>query len=502
MVWHSPASLNIADYFLFDRVREGNGDRIAIRSDRGSLTYRQAAELANGLRTRLEASGVLPEQRVLLALPDGPDFAATIFGILAAGAVAVMINPELTPDHLAAILDSTRAPVAVVAPEYRPVLDSAITLSRENPRLLEVAEGSIDPVDADVLTFPTAADAPAIWLFSGGTTGVPKIVVQSHRSFANTTELYAKATLGYGPDDITISVPRLYFGYATGSNLFFPFSVGASAVLFSQRPIPEVMFDQIARHHPTILITAPSAINAMASHPGAVAADLSSLRFATSAGEPLPEAIYHRWIDRFGVELLDGLGTAEMWHIFVTNRIGDVRVGTVGRAVDGFDVRARDESEVDVSPGEVGRLWVKGDSLGLGYWELADQTRESFREEGWFASSDLVSIDTEGYVTHRGRADDAIKVKGKWFRPQELESCLLEHPAVKECVVVALEDDDGLLKPVAFVVASQAVEESELRELVLTRLEPYKHPRRVIFVESMPLTHLGKVDRGKLKRQA
>jgi len=501
MVWHAPASLNIADYFLFDRVTEGNGDRIAIRSDQGSLTYRQVAALATGLRMRLRDEGIQPEDRVLIALPDGPEFAATMFGILAAGGLAVMINPELRPEHLAAILDATGAPVAVVAPAYRPVLEEAIALGQARPRLLELAEGGIAAATMAPRSYPTASDAPAIWLFSGGTTGVPKIVVQSHRSFANTTELYAKATLGYGPEDITISVPRLYFGYATGSNLFFPFAVGASTVLFPDRPTPEVMVDQIKRHRPTILITAPSAINAMASDPNVASADLASLRFVTSAGEPLPETIYQRWIDRFGVELLDGLGTAEMWHIFVTNRPGDVRAGTVGRAVDGFDVRARDETGVDVAPDEVGRMWVRGDSLGLGYWNLPDENREAFRE-GWFVSSDLISVDADGYVTHRGRADDAIKVKGKWFRSQELESCLLEHPAVKECAVVALEDDDGLLKPVAFVVAAQPVEESELRQHVLERLEPYKHPRRVIFVESMPLTHLGKVDRGRLRREA
>lgn len=501
MVWHASDSLNIADYFLFDRIREGDGDRTAIRLDRGSLTYRDVAALADGMRSRLELEGVRPEERVLLALPDGPEYAATIFGILAAGAVAVMINPELTPEHLASILNSTRAPIAVVGPEYRTVLEAATSLSREAPRLLEIGEGAIEPGDPSNPSLRTAADAPAIWLFSGGTTGVPKIVVQNHRSFANTTELYAKATLGYRPEDITISVPRLYFGYATGSNLFFPFSVGASTVLFPQRPTPEVVFDQIKRHHPTILISAPSAINALASHPDAAQADLTSLRFATSAGEPLPESIYHRWIDRFGVELLDGLGTAEMWHIFVTNRIDDVRVGTVGKAVEGFDVRARDETGTDLAPGEVGRMWVRGNSLGLGYWELPDLTREAYRDD-WFASSDLISIDPDGYVTHRGRADDAIKVKGKWFRPQELESCLLEHEAVQECAVVTIEDEDGLLKPVAFVVASRPVEEAELRQHVLDRLEAYKHPRRVVILVSMPLTHLGKVDRGKLKRQA
>ena len=501
MVWQAPASLNIADYFLFDRLREGQGDRVAIRTDSGSLTYQEVGALTNGLRHRIEAERVAPKDRVLIALPDGPEFAASIFGVLAAGTVAVMINPELRPDHLGAILDSTRAPLAVVAPEYREVLEAAMTHSRQQPHLLEIGSGSVEPAEPLKECHPRGPDDPAIWLFSGGTTGVPKIVVQRHGSFANTTELYAKATLGYRSEDITISVPRLYFGYATGSNLFFPFSVGASTVLFSEKPTPETVLEKIKTHRPTILISAPSAINAMASLPAIDRSDLASLRFATSAGEPLPDTVYHRWVDRFGVEILDGLGTAEMWHIFVTNRLGDVRAGTVGRVVDGFGIHARDESGTDVTVDEVGRMWVSGDSLGLGYWELPDQTAEAFRDD-WFVSSDLISIDADGYVTHRGRADDAIKVKGKWFRPQELESCLLEHAAVKECAVVAMEDSDGLLKPVAFVVVSDSVTEDELRTHVLERLEAYKHPRRVVFVDELPLTHLGKVDRGKLRSGA
>jgi benzoate-CoA ligase family protein len=493
--------LNMADYFLFDRIREGNGGRDAIKSDRGSVTYQQVAGLASGFGRRLQQLGIGQGQRVLIALPDGVEYAASLLGILGIGAVAVMINPELRSDHLAAILDAARAPLAVVASPHREALASASTLSSHGPQLLVLDPDGIEPGPELLACASTERRDPSIWLFSGGTTGVPKIVVQTHGSFVNTTERYARETLGYRPDDVTISVPKLFFGYATGSNLLFPFSVGAATVLFPERPTPEVLFDQIRRHRPTILVTAPSAINAMLSDPAAEGADLTSLRFATSAGEALPETIFHRWNDRFGVELLDGLGTAEMWHIFVTNRLGDVRVGTVGRVVDGFEIKACDEDGTEVAANEVGRMWVRGDSLALGYWEDPAQTAEAFRGE-WFVGGDLISIDFDGYVTHRGRADDAIKVKGKWLRPQEVESCLLEHAAVKECAVVALEDEDGLLKPVAFVVAAAPVSEDELKRHVLDRLEPYKHPRRVILVEQLPVTHLGKVDRGALKRLA
>jgi benzoate-CoA ligase len=239
----------------------------------------------------------------------------------------------------------------------------------------------------------------------------------------------------------------------------------------------------------------------MLSDPEAGDQDLSSLRFATSAGEALPETLYHRWKSAFGVELLDGLGTAEMWHVFVSNTLGDVRPGTLGRVVPGFEIKACDDDGQEVASGEVGRLWVRGDSLGLGYWESPHQTADAFRGE-WFVGGDLVSIDADGYVTHRGRADDAIKVKGKWFRPQEVESVLLDHPAVIECAVVAVVDEAGLAKPVAFVVNSEPVAEQALIDWVLAGLEAYKHPRKVFLVEKLPQTHLGKVDRAALKRAA
>jgi acyl-coenzyme A synthetase/AMP-(fatty) acid ligase len=307
--------------------------------------------------------------------------------------------------------------------------------------------------------------------------------------------------LGLTSADNTISVPKLYFGYAAGSNLLFPFSVGASVVLFEGHATPESLFRRIEQHRPTVMVNVPSAINQMLSAPGAETTDMSSLRLATSAGEALPETLYHQWVDRFGVELLDGLGTAEMWHIFITNTVGDVRPGTLGKVVPGFEVMACDDDGRQVEPGEVGRLRVRGDSLGLGYFDDPEQTALAFRD-GWFVGGDLVSIDRDGYVTHRGRGDDAIKVKGKWFRPQEVESALLDHRAVAECAVVAVEDVSGLARPVAFVVVTEPVSEQALIDWTLERLEPYKHPRSVHFVDALPQTHLGKVDRGALKRAA
>jgi acyl-coenzyme A synthetase/AMP-(fatty) acid ligase len=411
--------------------------------------------------------------------------------------VVVMLNPGLTPGAIGAIVDSSRATAAVVDPQHRNHFESS--LRNWEPAIVypnAVELGSFDGDPAD-----TTPDDPAIWLFSGGTTGMPKAVVQTHQSLVNTTRLYGQGALGLTADDITMSVPKLFFGYATGSNLLFPFSVGGSAVLFAEHPTPEALFQRIPKHRPTVLVNVPSAINQMLSAPGAGSRDLSSLRLVTSAGEALPETLYHRWKETFGVELLDGLGTAEMWHIFITNTVGDVRPGTLGKVVSGFEIKACDEDGNEVPPGEVGRLWVRGDSLALGYHDDPAQTEEAFRGE-WFVGGDLVSIDQGGYVTHQGRADDAIKVKGKWFRPQEVESTLLEHPAVKACAVVAVEDDTGLARPVAFVVASDDVSEQDLVNWSLARLEAYKHPRKVYFVDELPQTHLGKVDRSALKQTA
>lgn len=493
-----PATLNADTFFLRDRLEEGRGDRLALRLDDAEVTYADVDARASRYAAALGARGVAPGDRVLIVLPDGADFVAALFGIFRIGAVVVMLNPGLTTEAMGAIIAQSRAAAAIVQDGHIGHFEAAL------------GEGSIEVIgvgpeldlgEQRVETQQTSPDDPAIWLFSGGTTGLPKAVVQTHKSLVNTTRLYGQGALGLTEDDITISVPKLYFGYATGSNLLFPFSVGGSAVLFTENSTPAALFERIARHRPTVMVNVPSAINQMLAAPDAGTPDLSSLRFATSAGEALPETLYHRWKDQFGVELLDGLGTAEMWHIFITNTVGDVKPGTLGKVVPGFEVKVCDEEGVEVADGDVGRLWVKGESLGRGYWDNPGLTAEAFRGE-WFVGGDLVSIDTDGYVIHRGRADDAIKVKGKWFRPQEVESTLLDHESVREAAVVAVEDQHGLARPVAFVVADVTASEQDLIDWVLANLESYKHPRQVHFVDELPQTHLGKVDRAALKKAA
>ncbi len=475
--------MNLADYLLDQRIVEGMGERMALRTDRGDFSYAQVQGLANQAAHWLAARGLQPEQRLLLAIPDSWEFVVALFGALKLGAAVVMANPDLSADDLSDLAQYVRASVVLTTP-------GRAAFARE-----------LKNYPAQFDTFPCDYDDIALWLFSGGTTGKPKAVLQSHGSFRNTTERYAKDFLGYGPDDITLAVPKLYFGYATGSNLFFPFSVGASAILFEERPTAELLFEKIRAYRPSLLINVPTMVNQMTRHPQAGEQDLSSLRACTSAGEALPESLHTRWNELFGVELLDGLGTAEMWHIFLSNAPGQVRPGSLGRAVPGFEVLACDSEGREVPVGEIGQMWVRGDSRGLCYWQRRAESLRVFRGDT-YVSNDLIRCDDEGYIYFCGRADEMLKVGGRWLEPQQVESVLLTHPQVAECAVVGHLGEDGLTRPKAFVVAripGSAELEDELKQHVLAALEPYKHPRRIHFVDSLPRTHLGKVNRAELR---
>lgn len=504
-----PERLNIAERFLDARCREGRGERVALRTDRGDLTYREVKTLAERWGRVLAESGVGCEQRVLVALPDGADFVAALFGALKLGAVVVMANPALPGGDAEWLLELTRARAVVTTATVAPAFTEAATRlgSRlPHPPVVLAADDErtarrVAETPAGLATFVTARDDPALWLFSGGTTGRPKAAVQTHGAFANTTALYGQRVLGMTESDITLAVPKLYFGYATGANLFFPFSVGASAVLFPEATSAERIVEQLRRHRPTVLINVPSMIHKMMQLPDLSGADLASLRLMSSAGEALPVELYQLWRARFDVEILDGLGTAEMWHVFLSNRPGAVKPGTLGQVVPGFEVKVCDEDGRELPRGETGWLWVRGASRAWGYWQELERSKQGFRGE-WYVSGDLIRMDAEGYVTYCGRGDELLKVSGKWLAPAEVEGCLLLHPAVSEAAVVGREDGNGLMKPVAFVVAQQRYEglELELQEFVRARLDAYKAPRQVMVVEALPRTHLGKVDRGRLRR--
>lgn len=508
-----PERFNMADYFLEDRIREGRGGRTALLTDTGRLTYDEVRALAHRLGNVLLDAGIQPEQRVLIALPDVPEFVGALFGTLKIGGVVVMVNPHLRADAVAYLLQYTRARVALVHASTAEAFRQAAAgpEGRHLARMLVLGdgelEGLVESASEELDTFPSHRDDAAIWLFSGGTTGHPKAVLQTHASFANTTECYAKGVLGIGEDDVTLSVPKLYFGYATGSNLLFPFAVGGAAALFAERCTAEALFERIERHRPTLLVNVPTMVRHMVSDPSAGERDLSCLRLATSAGEALPVELHRRWDETFGVELLDGLGTAEMWHVFLTNRPGRVRPGTLGEVVPGFEVRVADDDGHPLPDGEVGALWVKGDSRALHYWQRMDLTQRAFRGE-WYVSGDMISRSPDGFFTYHGRADDLLKVKGKWLAPAEVENRLLQHPAVREAAVVGVPGEDGLVHPHAFVVPEPGGDPSPgpelaeaLRAFVRDGLESHKAPARIVFLDEFPRTHLGKVDRGALRRR-
>jgi len=512
MSFQPPSVFNIYDYFLGDRIREGMAERRALLTRDGETTYGALDRTAGRVALILREEGVRPGDRVIIALPDGPSYVAALFAVLRLGAVVVMVNPHIAAEQVRYFIEYTDARAVLADHEVADTFRAAARAVADEAGVGDTAHivavgdlllrDSVDPHPPDIDVFPSHPDAPAIFLFSGGTTGRPKAVVQTHRSFANTTELYGKGILGMGPADVTLSVPKLYFGYATGSNLFFPFSVGATAALFPERCTAEALFDAIARFRPTVLVNVPTMVNHMLAHPGAARQDLSCLRLATSAGEALPEELHHRWIETFGVPLLDGLGTAEMWHIFISNHLDDVRPGTLGRPVPGFEVRVTDEDGRALPPGSVGQLRVRGDSLARGYWKRREDTLRAFRG-AWYVSQDMISMDRAGYIRYHGRADDMLKVGGKWLAPAELENVLLAHDAVREVAVVGARDARGLVKPAAFVVLEDGVRAddalvAELQAWARDRLEPYKYPRTVTFLPELPRTHLGKVDRGGL----
>ena len=495
-VFDPPERFNIAEYFLGDRIREGRGDRRALLTDGGETTYAEIEALANRYGNLLRDAGVRPEERVLIALPDGPDFVGALFGAVRIGAVGVMLNPYLRREEISYFLRYTRGTVLLVdsrrASSFREGASAVAADGTEDGTGIDWSEGMSGPRETFVVDdpdfakrlrgrpatlnpFPTHRDDPALWLFSGGTTGRPKGVVQTHASFANTTECYGKRVLGLTEDDVTLSVPKLFFGYATGSNLFFPFSVGAAAVLFPERCTPDVLFEKIGKFGPTVLVNVPTMIRHMVEHAEAADRDLSCLRLATSAGEALPPELHRRWREMWGVPLLDGLGTAEMWHIFLSNRPDEVHPGTLGRVVPGFEVRVCDDEGRELPDGEVGWLRVRGGSRALGYWQRAEATADAFRG-AWYVSGDMVVRDEAGVFRYCGRGDDMLKVKGKWLSPGEVEDCLLRHTAVADAAVVGVPTRAGLVEAVAWVVpAESAAPETDdlavrLREFVASLL--------------------------------
>ena len=504
--------MNLATAFLDRNVAEGRGERTALTGPAGSCTYVELADLSNRVGNALLELGVEPRERVLLALTDSIEFVATWYAVQKIGAVTAEVYTFLQPKDYAYYLDYTAATVVVVDGVTLERVREASAGRRARPTLLvidardaELRDGEVS-FDAVVSRQPAALEAApampddiAIWKFTTGSTGKPKACVHAARSPLFSYEAYARGVLDIRSDDVVLPVPKLFFGYARDLAALFPFGVGATGVIFADRTTPELIFELIARHRPSILVNVPTMMQAMLDHPSAATQDLTCLRLCTSAGEALPEPLHHRWNDAFGVEVLDGIGSSEAYHIYISNRRGRVRPGSIGEVVPGYGGLVVDDDGRPLPDGETGRLWIRGESAALMYWEDEDASARTFAD-GLVMSGDLVERDAAGFFAYRGRADDLLKVGGIWVAPAEIERCLATHSDVVECAVIAAERD-GLTFGHAWVVlaANSAATPEELQGFVRERLSPHKVPREVRLVAVLPRTGSGKVDRSALR---
>jgi benzoate-CoA ligase family protein len=510
-----PERFNITSWFLDRNVEEGNGQRTALITPDGRTTYAELASLTNRVGNVLGELGVRAGQRVLLALSDGVEFVATWYAAQKIGALTAEVYTFLPAKDYAYFLRYTEAEVVVVD---QVTIDRVREAAVDCPCLRHLLVVGADPVtlragEHDFATLvasasdalqpaPTARDGIAIWKFTTGSTGAPKACVLPARSPVLSFDWYARGVLGLRPDDAVLPVPKLFFGYARDLAALFPFGVGAAGIVFPQRATADVIFELIARHRPTILVNVPTMMSAMVAHPDATAQDLGCLRLCTSAGEALPPDLYRRWIETFGVEVVEGIGSSEVYHMYISNRPGRTRQGSCGQVVPGYAARVVDANGAERPDGEVGVLEVAGDTVASGYWADPDKSARTFRGDT-VVTGDLFSRDADGFFHYHGRADDLLKVGGIWVAPSEIEHCLAGHPDVLECGVVGVEVA-GLVRPVAYVVTRDAALRTPevaagLRDHVRDRLSPHKCPKEIRFVDQLPRTSNGKLDRRALR---
>jgi len=508
-----PAEFNAASFFVDRHVAEGRGDRVAFFHEDQTLTYAGLAELVNRTGNALLDLGVRPEQRVVCLLLDSPSFLGAFWGAIKIGAVPIPVNTMMRAQDYLYFLDDSRAPVAIVSEpllaEAGPILGQArylkhvVVVGRAGSGQLEW-DAWIAKASPRLEAARCSRDDVALWLYSSGSTGRPKGAVHLQHDMVYCADTYAVQVLGMTEADRVLSAAKLFFAYGLGNAGYFPLRVGGQAILHPHRPTPEAMFELITRHRPTLFFGVPTLYAAMLQVKEAETRyDLSSLRLCVSAGEALPEELYKRWRERFGVEVLDGIGTTEILHIFLSNRAGQARPGSSGRPVPAYECAIVDDEGRPVPPGEIGNLRVKGDSIMAYYWNQHEKTKDTLYGH-WIQTGDKYYQDPDGYFWYCGRADDMLKVGGIWVSPVEVEATLIGHPAVLEVAVVGQEDIDRLVKPKAFVVlkdghqASPALE-TDLKAFVKDRIAPYKYPRWIEFVSDLPKTATGKIQRFKLR---
>ncbi|HVA37403.1 MAG TPA: benzoate-CoA ligase family protein [Candidatus Dormibacteraeota bacterium] len=493
---------NAAWWFVGRHVAEGRGDHAAIVSDDGDLSYAKLDDDVRRFATVLRNEGVHRGERVALILPDTRAWAVAFWGTLAAGAVAVPLNTLLKPEEYRAILGDCDARIAIVDPAIvdRAALEVDGCAAWDGAHLLgRVALAK--PRDGYAQTH---RDAFAFFLYSSGTTGEPKGVVHLHHDAWVCARTYGEKILRVRPSDRAFSVAKLFFAYGLGNAQYFPMDVGAACILYAGRPAPQSIFEQVERHRPTLFFGVPTGYAQMlAAMDAGAKPDFSSVRACVSAGEALPAPIFERWRDRTGLEILDGIGSTEICHIFLSNTPGACRPGSSGHPVPGYRVRIVDDDGRDIGGEGVGDLLVEGDSTMALYWNKHERTK-AVLEGSWIRTGDKYHRDADGYYWHSGRSDDMLKVGGIWVSPVEVEAALTAHDAVLECAVVGREDDDGLVKPHAFVVVKDGAAkptEGELQAFVKARLAPYKYPRWVTFLDALPKTATGKIRRFQLRAQ-
>ena len=497
-----------ASTYLLDRHLE-RGDRSAlIAGPSGEVTtYAQLYDRVIRTAAGLRAVGLQPEQRVLMYMADSPEFVTVFLAAMRIGAIPVPVSTMLHADGLADLLRDSRARYLAVSPEFQATAEKAAAQTPELEAVLGrdalAALAQHEPLETS--PYPTTADSPAFWLYTSGTTGTPKAAMHRHGAIPVVCETYGAQVLGIRPEDRCLSAAKAFFAYGLGNSVLFPLSVGASTILEPTPSRPQVLVERAREHGATLFFAGPTFFANML-HAELPADSLPGVRLSASAGEPLPAALYRRWTGHFGIDVLDGIGMTEMLHIFLSNREGSVHPGTTGVAVPGYDLRVLDDEGHPVTPGTPGTLYVRGASMATGYWSRYDATQHVFQGE-WLCTGDTYVQDADGYYACLGRTTDMIKASGMWVAPAEVETRLLQHPAVDQVAVVAAVDADGLEKPVAYVVtggeAGDRVElEAELIEFCREGLPSFKRPRRVIFLDALPTTATGKIRRVELRASA
>jgi benzoate-CoA ligase family protein len=506
-------SLNAASVFIDRHLPEGRAAKPAILCGDTTVTYRGLFDNVNRFGNALLTLGVRMEERIAIIMPDSPECVYAFFGAIKIGAVAIPMNTLLKPADYEYLLNDSRAPVVMVHATLADRIAPVRAKLRYVKHVIVVggdagADLSFDKIMNDaspeLTAAPTSKDDSAFWLYSSGTTGFPKGTVHLHHDMIIAAEYYAKQTIDLRESDVSFSVAKLFFAYGLGNGLYFPLWVGATTIFLPDRPTPDTVYAIVDRFHPTVFYSVPTnyaALLHVAEQSGRTS--LHRVRMCVSAGEPLPKPLFEKWLDRFGVEILDGIGSTEILHIFISNRPGRVKGGSTGEVVPGYTAKILDDDNKEVPVGELGTLYIKGDSIASGYWNKHEQTKKTFFGD-WINTHDKFSMDADGYFWYAGRTDDMFKVSGLYVSPAEVESILASHPKVLESGLVGVPDSEGLIKPFAYVVLKNKSDASEplvaeLKNYVKTNTLPHKYPRTIMFVDELPKTATGKIQRYKLR---